>query len=84
MKIGFIGLGNVGGKLSGSLIRNGMDVHIHDLDQDLVQNFVAMGGTDGGFTGSGVEFPDGSCMINGTPVVVDTDASSVGSLKARF
>ena len=26
MKVGFIGLGNVGGKLSGSLLRNGMDV----------------------------------------------------------
>ena len=45
---------------------------------------VAMGGTDGGFTGSGAEFPDGGCMINGTPVVVDNEAGSVGSLKARF
>ena len=26
MKIGFIGLGNVGGKLAGSLIRNKFDV----------------------------------------------------------
>ena len=26
MKIGFIGLGNVGGKLAGSLIRNNFDV----------------------------------------------------------
>ena len=26
MKVGFIGLGNVGGKLSGSLLRNGMDI----------------------------------------------------------
>jgi hypothetical protein len=47
--------------------------------------FVAqMGGQDGGFTGNGTVFPDGSCVINGTPLVVDTDASSVGSLKARF
>ena len=34
MKVGFIGLGNVGGKLSGSLLRNGMDVMVHDLNQD--------------------------------------------------
>ena len=32
MKVGFIGLGNVGAKLSGSLLRNGVDLTIHDLD----------------------------------------------------
>lgn len=32
MKIGFIGLGNVGSKLSGSLIRNGYDVTVPDLN----------------------------------------------------
>ena len=35
MKIGFIGLGNVGGKLAGSLLRNGFELHVRDLDQDL-------------------------------------------------
>ena len=43
MKIGFIGLGNVGGKLAGSLIRNGHDVTVRDLNDDLVQSFVARG-----------------------------------------
>lgn len=43
MKIGFIGLGNVGGKLSGSLIRNGMDVTVLDLDPDRVAEKVAAG-----------------------------------------
>ena len=43
MKIGFIGLGNVGGKLAGSLIRNGHDVTVRDLDDGLVQAFVARG-----------------------------------------
>ncbi len=33
MKIGFIGLGNVGGKLAGSLLRNGFDLTVRDLDQ---------------------------------------------------
>ena len=33
MKIGFIGLGNVGGKLSGSLLRNGFDLTVRDLDK---------------------------------------------------
>lgn len=48
MKIGFIGLGNVGGKLSGSLLRNGADLVVHDLDADLVASFVAQGAVAGG------------------------------------
>ncbi|WP_372803472.1 NAD(P)-dependent oxidoreductase [Paracoccus seriniphilus] len=43
MKIGFIGLGNVGGKLAGSLLRNGFDLTVHDLDADLVATFVQRG-----------------------------------------
>ncbi len=33
MRIGFIGLGNVGGKLAGSLLRNGHDLVVRDLDR---------------------------------------------------
>lgn len=47
MKIGFIGLGNVGGKLCGSLIRNKMDVEIFDLNADLVTAKVTQGAADG-------------------------------------
>lgn len=43
MKVGFIGLGNVGGKLSGSLLRNGVDLSVHDLNDDLVAEFVSQG-----------------------------------------
>ncbi len=43
MKIGFIGLGNVGGKLAGSILRNGLDLTVRDLDAGLVQKFVDMG-----------------------------------------
>lgn len=43
MKVGFIGLGNVGGKLSGSLLRNGIDLTVHDLSEKLVSDFVARG-----------------------------------------
>ena len=39
MKIGFIGLGNVGGKLAGSLLRNNFDLTIRDLDENLVDKF---------------------------------------------
>mgnify|MGYP003318912542 FL=1 len=47
MHVGFIGLGNVGGKLSGSLLRNGIKLSVHDLDKDLVENFVSRGANNG-------------------------------------
>jgi 3-hydroxyisobutyrate dehydrogenase len=43
MRIGFIGLGNVGGKLAGSLLRNGHDLQVHDLNQELRDGFAARG-----------------------------------------
>lgn len=43
MKVGFIGLGNVGGKLSGSLLRNGIDLRVYDLNETLVETFVERG-----------------------------------------
>jgi 3-hydroxyisobutyrate dehydrogenase len=47
MKVGFIGLGNVGAKLSGSLLRNGVELTIHDLDEARVSDFVTRGATRG-------------------------------------
>ena len=41
--IGFVGLGNVGGKLAGSVARNGFDLVVHELDRSLVEGFVAAG-----------------------------------------
>ena len=43
MRIGFIGLGNVGGKLAGSLQRNGFDLTVRDLDPSAAQPFVDAG-----------------------------------------
>ena len=40
MKIGFIGLGNVGGKLAGSILRNGHDLTVRDLDKSMAQPFL--------------------------------------------
>ena len=39
MKIGFIGLGNVGGKLAVSLLRNKFELTVRDLDEDLTKDF---------------------------------------------
>ena len=43
MKIGFIGLGNVGGKLAGSLLRNKFDLTVRDLDGKLTNDFKIKG-----------------------------------------
>ena len=43
MKVGFIGLGNVGGKLAGSLLRNNFDLTVRDLDENLTKSFKEKG-----------------------------------------
>ena len=39
MKIGFIGLGNVGSKLASSLLRNKFDLTVRDLEKNLTNDF---------------------------------------------
>ena len=43
MKVGFIGLGSVGAELAGSLLRNGFDLTVRDLDQGAAQPLLAAG-----------------------------------------
>ena len=43
MRIGFIGLGNIGGKLANSLQRNGFDLIVRDLDRKIATPFVDRG-----------------------------------------
>ncbi len=40
IRVGFIGLGNVGGKLAGSLLRNGVDLTVRDLHKKVAQPFL--------------------------------------------
>ena len=47
MKVGFIGLGNVGSKLAGSLVRNGFDVIVRDLDPAAEAPLLAAGAIAG-------------------------------------
>src|SRR5271169_4404272 len=42
-RIGFIGLGNVGGQLAGNLLRHGVPLTVRDLDAARVGQFVADG-----------------------------------------
>jgi len=43
MRIGFVGLGNVGGKLAGSVLRNGYSLTVHDLDRDAAAGLLELG-----------------------------------------
>lgn len=45
MKVGFIGLGNVGGKLAGSLLRNQFDLTVLDAKFEAMQPFLDRGAT---------------------------------------
>ncbi|WP_428670399.1 NAD(P)-dependent oxidoreductase, partial [Roseibium sp.] len=47
MRVGFIGLGNVGGKLAGSILRNGYELSVLDLNEDLMEAFLARGARRG-------------------------------------
>ena len=71
MKIGFIGLGNVGGKLAGSLIRNGMDTYVFDLNADFVAEKVAQGATDGGSAANLMQICDAVITCLPTPAASD-------------
>ena len=43
MRVGFIGLGNVGGKLSASLLRNGHSLTVRDLDREAARPLLEEG-----------------------------------------
>ncbi|WP_432448757.1 NAD(P)-dependent oxidoreductase [Aliiroseovarius marinus] len=65
MKVGFVGLGNVGGKLAGSLLRNGIDLTVLDLDPDLMAEFVARGAAKS--SGPGALMRDSDVVITCLP-----------------
>tara|TARA_X000000950_G_scaffold286088_1_gene393929 strand:+ start:4044 stop:5162 length:1119 start_codon:yes stop_codon:yes gene_type:complete len=55
MRVGFIGLGNVGGKLAGSLVRNGFSVMVRDLDRAIAEPFIQDGADWGDSPGAMAE-----------------------------
>ncbi len=60
MRIGFIGLGNVGSKLAGSLLRNGFDLVVRDLDRSAAATLEAEGA---GWAGSPAEMAERADMV---------------------
>lgn len=43
MRVGFVGVGNVGGKLAGSLLRNGFALAVNDLDREAARPLLERG-----------------------------------------
>ena len=43
MRLGFVGLGNLGGQLAGSLLRAGFPLSVHDLDEAAARPLVEAG-----------------------------------------
>lgn len=72
MKVGFIGLGNVGGKLARSLQRNGYDLIVRDLDRSLAEHFLA----------AGAEWADSPRLLAETADVVITCLPSPSAVSA--
>lgn len=72
MKIGFIGLGNVGGKLAGSLLRNEVDLQVLDLDPARVAAFVGAGARAG--AGAAEMMRDCDAVITCLPNPAASDA----------
>ena len=60
MRVGFIGLGNVGSKLAGSLLRNGFDLVVRDLDRSAAAALEAGGA---GWADSPAEMAVGADMV---------------------
>ena len=65
-KVGFIGLGNVGGKLAGSLLRSGLDLTVRDLDRAVAQPFLSAGARWGESPAQMMEVADAviTCLPN--------------------
>lgn len=60
MKIGFIGLGNVGRKLAGSLLRKGFDVTVRDVDRSAAEPLLDAGAL---WADSGRELAEASDVV---------------------
>ena len=60
MRVGFIGLGNVGGKLAGSLLRNGYDLTVRDLNE---ASAAALLDADAVWADSGAEVAEKSDVV---------------------
>jgi 3-hydroxyisobutyrate dehydrogenase-like beta-hydroxyacid dehydrogenase len=76
MKVGFIGLGNMGGPMCRNIIKGGHEVIVHDLSDDAVAACVALGGTAGGSIAELV--PQVDVVMTSLPMPADVEAVALG------
>ena len=77
VKVGFIGLGNVGAKLAGSLLRNGIELVVRDLDETAAAPLVEAGASFGASPAAMTEQCD--MMITCLPSPAISDAVVTGN-----
>ena len=72
MKVGFIGLGAVGAKLAGTLVRNGVDLLVYDLDPARIADLVRQGAR--GANGAAEIMRRCDCVITSLPSPIASQA----------
>ncbi len=76
MKVGFIGLGHMGGPMCRNIIKGGHQVVVHDLVADAVQRCVDLGATAGGSIANTVS--EVEVVMTSLPMPKDVEAVALG------
>ncbi len=76
MKVGFIGLGHMGGPMCRNIIKGGHEVLVHDLSDDAVQACVDVGGVAGGSIASVASQVE--IVMTSLPMPKDVEAVALG------
>ena len=80
MRCGFIGLGHIGKYLAGSLVRNGFEVTVYDLDPKAVENLVAKGAKAAKSIKEVCDASDTVFTCLPSPRAIDTVVAGVGGV----
>ena len=76
MKVGFIGLGHMGGPMCRNIIKGGHEVRVHDLSDDAVQTCVSVGGIAAGSVAGAVSGSE--VVMTSLPMPSDVEAVALG------
>ena len=76
MKVGFIGLGHMGGPMCRNIIKGGHEVRVHDLSDAAVQTCVAVGGIAAGSVAGAVSGAE--VVMTSLPMPKDVEAVALG------
>ena len=85
MKVGYIGLGNVGASLAGNILRNGFELIVRDLDSSVTEQFRLMGASVADSPRKVAEFADVivTCLPNpeASASVMEGEDGALGGLR---